>query len=261
MRVWTQWLVVAAALGYLGVRSVGGADAAWVDLFNGRDLTGWTPKITGQPLGEDKFGTFRVTDGALAVGYEKYDGFKNQFGHIFYEKPFSRYRFRCEYRFVGEQCPGGPGWALRNSGVMIHCQQPETMTVGQSFPVSIEVQLLGGNGKDARHTGNLCTPGTNIVMGGQLVTRHCTDSSSETFHGEQWVTCELEVHGDQVIRHLINGVEVLRYEQAQLDPNDGDAKRLIQPGQPLLLRGGYVSLQSESHPVQFRRIQVLELAD
>ena len=166
----------------------------------------------------------------------------------------------AEYRFVGEQVPGGEGWALRNSGIMIHGQTPESMTKDQSFPVSIEVQLLGGTGSGTRHTANLCTPGTHVVMNGKLWTQHCTDSSSATYHGEQWVTVELEVHGSRQIRHLIDGQTVLEYTDPQLDPNDADAKRLLKNEQKLLT-GGTISLQSESHPVEFRKVELLPLGE
>jgi hypothetical protein len=152
----------------------------WIPLFNGKDLEGWTPKIRFHELGDNFANTFRVEDGVIKVRYDGYEKFGETFGHLFYKTPYSHYRFRCEYRFVGDQCPGGPGWAIRNSGVMIHGQDAATMGKDQDFPVSIEVQLLGGDGKNPRATGNLCTPGTNVVMGGQLVERHCTNSRRST---------------------------------------------------------------------------------
>jgi hypothetical protein len=239
----------------------GGAGAqdqeGWTSLFNGRDLDGWSPKIVGHDLGDNFGNTFRVEDGVLKVSYDQYDGFRDRYGHIFYKQPFSNYLLRVEYRFVGDQCSGGAGWAYRNSGVMIHCQPPETMRLDQSFPVSIEVQLLGGNGTDPRSTVNLCTPGTNVVMDGKLFTPHCTGSTSKTYHGDQWVTVEIEVHGNGVIKHLIDGQVVLQYEQPQLDENDGDAKKLIEAaGGDKMLQGGYISLQSESHPVEFRKVEI-----
>ncbi|MCA9270403.1 MAG: DUF1080 domain-containing protein, partial [Planctomycetales bacterium] len=170
----------------------------WLQLFNGKDLTGWKVKITGYPLGENFGDTFRVKDGAIQVGYEKYDDFGGRFGHLFYETPFSNYIIRVEYRFTGEQCAGGPGWAFRNSGIMVHGQTPESMTKDQDFPVSIEVQLLGGKGEGERTTANLCTPGTHVVMDGKLVKRHCTNSASKTYHGDQWVTVEVEVRGSKL---------------------------------------------------------------
>lgn len=237
------------------------ADDQWIQLFNGKNLDGWTAKIKGHELGDNFGNTFRVANGLLTVSYEKYSKFDNQFGHLFFRDPFSHYRLRVEYRFVGEQVPGGPGWAIRNSGVMIHGESPETMDKDQDFPASIEVQLLGGNGTDPRPTANLCTPGTNVVMDGQLITRHCTNSTSKTYHGDSWVTVELEVHGNRLIRHIIDGQNVLSYSEPQLDERDEHAKKLIQANGKKMLTRGTISLQSESHPVEFRKVELLKLAE
>lgn len=233
------------------------ADEGWVSLFNGKNLDGWIPKIKGYDLGDNHGDTFRVEDGLLKVSYENYKAFDSKFGHLHYEKPHSNYRLRLEYRFTGEQCPGGPGWATRNSGIMVHGEDPKLMEKDQDFPSSIEVQLLGGDGKNDRTTGNLCTPGTNVVMDDKLVTRHCISAKSKTFHGEQWVKSEVEVRGNEVIRHLINGDVVLEYQKPQLDPKDEHAKSLISlKDGNVLLSGGFISLQSESHPVEFRKIEI-----
>jgi hypothetical protein len=234
------------------------AEEKWVSLFNGKDLSGWTPKIRGYELGDNFGETFRVEDGVMKVGYDKYGKFDEKFGHIYYKDKYSHYRLRVEYRFVGDQCSGGPGWAIRNSGIMFHCQDPKTIGKDQRFPVSIEAQMLGGNGKDARTTANVCSPGTHIVMNGKLVTQHCNSSKSETYHGDQWVTMEIEVHGSGKVLHKVNGQTVLEYEQPQLDPNDADAKTLIKDDK-LLLEEGYISLQSESHPIEFRKVEILVL--
>ena len=235
----------------------------WQQLFNGKDLTGWTPKIRGYEFGENFGNTFRVKEGVMQVGYEAYGPFQERFGHIFYKTPYSNYRFRVEYRFFGDQSQDGPGWAFRNSGVMIHCQDPKTMTKNQSFPVSIEVQLLGGSAEGKRATSNLCTPGTNVVMKGKLETRHCIQSSSKTYRGDGWVTAEIEVRGGKAIKHILDGEVVLEYDQPQLDPRDNDAKRIIEKRKDdsLILGGGYISLQSESHPIEFRKVEILVLED
>jgi len=234
----------------------------WIQLFNGRDLDDWTPKITGYDDSVNHADTFRVEDGLLKVRYDKYDGpFNNRFGLLFYKKPFSNYVLRIEYRFVGEQVPGGPDWALRNSGVMIHGQTPESMLKDQDFVASIEVQFLGGNGKDPRTTANLCTPCTHVVMDGKLFTPHCTNSKSKTYHGDQWVTVEIEVHGNKLIRHKIDGRTVLEYTQPQLDPDDPNAQRLLKAGADKMLSGGTISLQAESHPIDFRKVELRELPD
>ena len=233
-------------------------EGKWIQLFNGKDLTGWKVKITGYEAGDNFGNTFRVKDGLLTVAYDKYDKFDGKFGHLFFTEKFSHYIIRVEYRFIGEQVPGGPGWALRNSGIMLHGQSPESMRKDQKFPVSIEVQLLGGSGSGKRPTANLCTPGTNVEMGGKLIRRHCLSSKSKTYHGDRWVTVEVEVRGDEVIKHIIDGKTVISYQKPQLDERDADAKKLIKDGVKALT-GGTISLQSESHPVQFRKVELMKL--
>lgn len=245
--------------------------AGWISLFNGKDLSGWTAKIRGHELGDNYADTFRVEDGLLTVGYDKYveadfmsqDGRNKpaweKFGHLFYDKPFSHYLLRVEYRFVGDQVKNGPGWAFRNNGLMLHGQDPATMTKDQAFPVSIEVQLLGGDGNEQRSTLNLCTPGTNVELNGKLFTNHCTNSTSPTFHGDDWVTVEIEVRGNKIIRHKVDGKTVLEYAKPQYDERDADAKRLIKDGK-LMIDEGTISIQSESHGTQFRKIELMELS-
>ena len=237
-----------------------GADSGkWVPLFNGKDLEGWTPKFRGETLGVNFKDTFRVENGLLRVCYDKYEKFDNRFGHLFYaKKPFKNFRIRVEYRFVGNQVNQGPGWAFRNNGIMILCQDPKTMATGQSFPVSIEVQLLGGSGKGERSTANLCTPGTQVFMDGQLRKEHCINSKSKTFHGDQWVTVEVEFK-DGNITHFANGEKVMEYQNPTLDPADKDAATLLAAGADEVVRSGYISFQAESHPTEFRKIEIMEL--
>lgn len=237
------------------------SSAGWIPLFNGKNLDGWTVKIKGYDLGENFGNTFRVEDGLMKVRYDQYDSLRSRFGHIFYKDTFSHYLIRVEYRFVGTQCPGGPAWAFRNSGIMIHGQQPETIIKDQDFPVSIEVQLLGGDSIGERPTANVCTPGTNIVMNGKLILDHCISSASKTYRDDQWVTAEVEVHGSEVIRHFVNGEKVLEYNQPQLDERDGNYLRLLPSGGNKLLSRGSISLQSESHPIDFRKVELKILKD
>lgn len=232
----------------------------WVSLFNGKDLKNWTIKIKGQPLGENYKNTFTVENGIMKVNYDEYnDVFNASYGHIFYNKEFSNYKFRMQYRFTGEQIKDGAGWATRNSGIMVHCEDPKNIGLNQNFPVSIEVQLLGGLGSGERSTGNLCTPGTHVEMDGKLFTPHCTNSSSKTYHGDQWVNVEIEVRNDSIINHFINGEKVLTYTKPQIGgPIDYNQEYWKEKeGSPL--KKGYISLQSESHPVEFRNIEILEL--
>jgi len=235
----------------------------WIVLFNGKDLTGWTPKIAKHEYGDNYANTFRVENGLLEVRYDKnkYKTFDEQFGHLFYKDPFSYYRLVVEYRFVGQQVPGGPSWALRNSGAMLHSPDPHTMPRDQTFPISVEGQLLGGNsdGKP-RPTANMCSPGTEIVYQGKLYKDHCLNSSSPTFDGEQWVRAEFLVRGSGSITHFVNGQKVLEYELPQYGGGQVDHFDATTKIDGKLIDGGYISLQSESHPIDFRKVELLNLA-
>jgi len=232
---------------------------AWESMFNGKDLTGWTPKIRYAASGDNVKNTFRVVDGKLAVSYDQYDKFNEQFGHLFYNKKFSYYHIKLKYRFIGDQAKDGPGWAYRNSGIMIHGQSPESMGKDQDFPISIEVQLLGGNGKDKRTTCNLCTPGTNVEMNGKLFKPHCINSTSETYHGDQWVTADVIVLGDSIVQHFANNKMVLSYQKPQIGGGNVSGQDIIYGSEGQLLTEGSISLQSESHPVEFKSIEILNL--
>jgi hypothetical protein len=255
-----SWLLFTCAAATVTWAADPADSGPWIQLFNGKNLEGWTPKITGYDLNDNFGNTFRVEDGLLKVSFDQYQKFDGKFGHIFYKQAFSNYVVRVEYRFVGEQTPGGPGWAFRNSGIMLHCQAPESMEKNQDFPVSIEVQLLGGSGSGKRTTANLCSPGTHVVMDGKLITQHCINSTSKTYHGDQWVTVEVEVHGNKLIKHIVEGETVLSYSQPQLDETDANARKLLKGGDKML-HGGYISLQAESHPVQFRKVELRPLKD
>lgn len=233
----------------------------WISLFNGENLDGWTPKFAGHKPGVNYKNTFLVEDGLLKVSYDEYETFDGKFGHLFYEQPYSNYRIRLEYRFVGEQIPGAPDWAWRNNGIKFHSQSPESMGIDQQSPVSIEVQLLGGNGTYERPTANICSMGTHVVMDGELITPHCTESSSKTYHGDQWVTVEAEVHSGDIINHYINGEKVLTYSEPQYDPSDPNTEHLIPENGDMIITEGYIALQAESHPTHFRNIEILPLEE
>ena len=231
----------------------------WIQLFNGRDLADWTVKFARHDLGENFRNTFRVEDGLLKVRYDQWPSFTGEFGHIFYKDPFSYYLLAAEYRFVGDQVTGGPSWAIRNNGLMLHSPHPRTMLKDQDFPISLEIQLLGGLGTGSRTTANLCTPGTHVVLNGQLHTPHCTNSTSVTYDGDQWVRVEVLVHGDELVRHMIDGKTVLEYSKPQIGGGG------VTPADPAVkidgmpLTGGYISLQAETAPTDFRKIELLNL--
>lgn len=232
----------------------------WIELFNGDDLDDWIVKIRSYPAGENFSNTFRIENGLMSVGYEGYGDYDERFGHIFYKSPFSHYKLVVEYRFTGEQAANAPAWAARNSGVMIHAQDPATMPDDQDFPISLEVQFLGGLADgNPRPTANMCSPGTNIEYQGKFNATHCINSSSPTFDGDQWVTVEALVLGSGRIVHYVNGEAVIEYANTTYGGGDVSGHRPEMKPDGELIGSGYIALQSESHPIQFRRVALLNL--
>jgi hypothetical protein len=250
------WVVLSACLLMCACHQAprsAAPEGNWISLFNGRDLKDWTPKFAGHPAGENPLNTFQVKDGVLVVSYDNYENFDGRFGHLFHTaRPYSHYWIRAEYRFVGEQVPGAPGWGWRNNGLMLHSQPPETMGLHQEQPISIEVRLLGGKRLGKRPTANLCEIETSATIKGERITEQCIESSSATYRGDQWVLVEAEVRGNQVVRHFVNGKQVLEYSDIKLN-----APQPWSPG--LNLSSGYIGIQAETHPTEFRRIEVLNL--
>lgn len=247
-----------AAIAALLLSCASGQEEKWTSIFNGKDLDGWTPKIRGFALGEDPKKTFLVEDGAIKVSYANYPEWGEAYGHLYYKAKLSNYKIRLEYRFTGDQVKGGPAWATQNSGIMLHSQDPKTMGKDQDFPCSLEFQLLGaGNG--VKSTGNLCTPGTYITLDSKVNKTHCNYCKEPTRPLGEWVKAEAEVRGGKLVKHLINGKVVMEYTDLKLDPADGNAKPLIEALGGEDLAEGYISLQSESHPVEFKNIEIMEL--
>lgn len=233
----------------------------WVSLFNGKDINDWVVKIHHHKLNDNFGNTFRVEDSIIKVRYDQYGDFNDQFGHLYYKTPFSYFKLVVEYRFVGKQQKGAPDYTLLNSGIMFHSQDPATMPVEQDWPISIEMQLLAGLGDGKpRPTGNMCSPGTNLVYKGEIAKDHCINSTSKTYDGEQWVRAELVVFGDSLITHIINGDTVLQYSKPQIGGgvvNRYDPKVKIDGK---LLSSGFIALQSEGQPVDFRKVEILDLS-
>jgi len=234
---------------------------SWISIFNGKALKDWDIKIRGHELNHNFANTFQVEDGLLKVKYDGYEKFDETFGHIFYKTPFSYYLIRAEYRFVGEQANEGPGGATRNNGLMLHSLSAASMGKVLDFPISIEVQLLGGLGQGNRPTANLCTPGTHVEMGDTLFTSHCIPSVSKTYDGDQWVQMEVLVLGDSLFMHIVEGDTVMSYAKPQIGGGVVSGHDPTQKVDGKILTGGYIALQGESHPTEFRKIEVLDLGE
>lgn len=231
---------------------------SWIPLFNGINLDGWIPKVAGYKAGVNALDVFRVENGILKISYDKYVRFNNRFGHLFYHKPFSEYKLRIEYRFIGEVLADAPDYCYRNSGVMIHSQSAGSMGIDQYWPVSLEAQLLGSTDSIKQHTANMCTPGTTVLYNGVFTDEHCISSTSKYYQDSVWVTLDIIVSGSDKISHVIDGDTVLTCSKPQLGGS------LIPENYPLppmtMIREGYISLQAEGQPIEFRKVDLIDLS-
>lgn len=230
----------------------------WIQLFNGKDLDGWKVKIAGYPVGENFENTFRVEDGLLKAGQEYKDGFNSRYGHLITDNEYSHYKLRAEYRFFGNHTPEAPQWSYLNNGLMLHSQSPESMHIDQWFPASIEAQLLGSDEKAQRSTGNVCTPGTDIFIDGYLYPDHCAGSSSRFYDWDKWTTIEIVVLADSIVHHIMDGDTIMTYTHLTVDGQGLNTETNITPG---ALKSGRIAIQSEGHPTEFRKIELLDLSN
>ena len=270
MKSFIQYLFLLCFISNLTFGQKNAEKEEWQSLFNGKDLTGWDIKIAGHKVNDNYKNTFIVEDKMIRVNYKEYDKFTTEYGHMYYNKPFSHYKIRLQYRFTGNQVPGGASWNVRNSGIMLHSQSAASLGLDQDFPISLEMQYLGGLNAGERTTGNLCTPGTIVDIDGKTTEQHCINSTSKTYNGDQWVTAEAIVLGDSIVYHMIGGDTVLVFTNPKIgggyvgkDHNFKDGKVaseeewIKKSGIPL--SSGYIALQAESHPIDFKNIELLNL--
>jgi hypothetical protein len=245
----------------------------WISLFNGKDLNDWIIKIANHEVNDNFKNTFQAKEDMISIVYDSYESFNDKYGHMYYKTPYSYYKIKFDYRFTGQQTPGGESWNIRNSGIMFHSQSAESNAFEQHFPVSIELQLLGGLNRGNRTTANLCTPGTAVIYEGKLDFTHCISSQSKTYHGDQWVHVEAVVLGEESITHIVENDTVLTYQNPQIDKYFISSTRkgrdwdlmgvknkeiwLNKTGE--ILKEGYIALQAESHPIDFKSIELLNL--
>ena len=234
----------------------------WTYLFDGESLDGWEMKVAGYELNNNYRNTFSVKDGVIRVSYKDYDSFDNKFGHLFYtKKKFKSYHLKMDYRFYGDHANlfknEDEAWNYKNSGVMLHSEDPSKMFLNQEFPVSIEAQFLGGSGEKDRPTLNMCSPGTEVDIKGSQANNHCVYSNSNTYHDEEWISAEFIVYSDSIVHHVIARDTVMTYSNIKIGGEYLSDNFLDKVGEPL--KEGYISLQSEGHPVEFRNIMIKEL--
>lgn len=236
------------------------AEKTWQSIFNGKNLDGWTAKFQHHESGENYANTFRVVNGAIQVNYDDYKQFEERYGHLFYKNPYTAFHLKFDYRFTDQWMEDAPSYTYRNSGVMFHSQAPETILKEQDWPISVEYQMLADAGDgNLRPTGNMCSPGTEVIFNGEMDPRHCINSDSPTFPWDEWVHAELIVYGDSLVIHKVNGEKVLEYTHPQIG---GGVANRFNPDYKVdgkLLKEGYIGLQAEGQGVEFKNIAIMKL--
>ena len=168
-----------------------------------------------------------------------------------------------DYRFYGNHVNlfknEDEAWNYKNSGVMLHSEDPSKMLLNQGFPVSIEAQFLGGSGVKERPTLNMCSPGTEVVINESQAMEHCISSNSKTYHNEDWISVEFVVYSDSIVHHIINKDTVMSYSNIKIGGEYLSDNFTDKVGEPL--KEGFISLQSEGHPIEFKNIRIKEFSD
>lgn len=241
----------------------GGAQPHLHRIFDGKSLKGWVLKTTKYPLGENPHDMLTARDGVMRFSFDGFERFNGEYAVVYYDKPLRNYILQLDYRFAGRQAPGAPAWAKRNSGVMLFAQPPQTMTLNQSYPISVEDQLLGGLDNGSRQTLAVCMVDITVVINGAKPTGHCTPDVATrppatppplpTFDGDQWVKLRIEVKSG-VAKSYANGILFNTISEPHVD-----APHPWLSSQDAAAQPSYFALQGESDEVEFRNIELAEL--
>jgi hypothetical protein len=213
-----------------------------IELFNGKDLSGWT-KISRAGETPDP-ATWTVADGVIRCTGMPY-------GYIRTENRYKNYRLTVEWRWSGPDLPpnaqGRP--RNRNSGVLLHTDASDTV-----WPSALEAQLQQTSAGDFHHMGTVETAevlaarakaaaaaggdaeAAQRAQGVRRVPK--TGAPAEKPVGE-WNTYEITCSGDTVTLR-INGVDQNRATKANVTE-------------------GYICLQSEGAPIEFRNVKLTPL--
>ena len=200
-----------------------------IQLFNGKDLTGWRPDVPNKDTDPGAPDSFIVRDGMLvSLGTPR--------GHLLTQSAYRNYRLEVEYRF-----PGKPG----NCGVLVHASTLRALS--KMFPQSIEVQM------NHTHAGDFWCIHENIEVPDMETRRprkegqkyggtegdarrilNLTDNSEKPL-GE-WTTMIAEAR-DRTVTVWVNG-------------------DLVNEGFNSTADRGRLAIQAEGAEVEFRRVQI-----
>lgn len=208
------------------------------DLFNTKDLDGWAidgPKKNGQgnPI-------WSVQDGMIVC-----DASKGGFGFLRYDRQeFGDFVLRVEYRMT----PPSKTIQRGNSGIGIRTRpfDPKKSIETRPSYYSYEIQLLDDAGKPA-----------NAHCSGSLY-RYLAPTVNAVKPAPEWNTIEIECLGPR-IKITINDKSVIDADQRKIpDQADPEKPAAALPPKDKPLKG-YVSLQSHTGRVEFRKVQIREI--
>lgn len=237
----------------------------WQELFNGKDLTGWSPLIEKVAPGTDPAGHVVVRDGAIQMYADTPAGTMVPFGTIIHERMFARFHLSLEYAWGKEKFPPRHE-AIRDAGLLYHIVDPVRPGAG-IWPESVECQIQEGD------TGDIVPIGTKLLTWlnpepakapeGQGIPGMLPEEGGvaedfgkgkyvgrypEADRLEGWNTVEAIVQADESAVHKINGV--IRARLILM----ADSK-----GQPL--GSGKLGLQLEGAAIQYRNVRIRELPE
>lgn len=198
-----------------------------LELFNGRDLTGWhvdVPEMDNKP---DAINPFIVRNGLLV-------SLGTPGGHLITDAIYKNYRLVAEYRFAAK-----PG----NCGVLVHASTPRALY--KMFPKSLEVQMMHENAgdfwciiEDIKVPDMVVRRGPEeewgITEGKNRRILNLTDGS-EKKPGE-WNTMVIECY-DREVKVWVNG-------------------DLVNYGFDCTANEGQIAVQAEGSEVEFRKLEL-----
>ncbi len=202
-----------------------------VELFNGKDLSGWHVDVPEMDTNATAINPFIIRNNLLvSLGTPQ--------GHLITDKEFSNYRLRVEYRFAGK-----PG----NCGVLVNASTPRALY--KMFPKSIECQMQHGDAgdfwcivEDIKVDDMESRRGPKdewgITEGKERRIKNLTDSSEKPL-GE-WNTMIIECVG--------SSIKVWE---------NGD---LVNSGYDCTANHGKIALQAEGSEVEFRKVELTPIA-
>jgi hypothetical protein len=203
-----------------------------VNLFNGKDLSGWHTDVPAMDKDSSIKSPFVIRKGMLV-------SLGKPGGHLITDKDYRDYRLEVEYRFAAT-----PG----NCGVLVHASKPRALY--NMFPQSIEVQMEHKNAgdfwcivEDITVPDMVARRGPEekwgITEGKNRRIVNLTDSSEKPV-GE-WNTMVIECK-DREIKVWVNN-------------------ELVNYGFNCTAQNGQIALQAEGSEVEFRKIELTPLSE